>query len=365
MIGLAVAAWLFVQDPVGDTTRDTLQPPTASVYRSLSPFDVTALEITDADELTFNITLGSLANPFELPNGFSFPILELYLSNETEGSAELLPGSQMSLSEGTTWRYALRLTGDRVQVFAAENGGVLEVTDRQPVTLTRDGTTLTLATSLPRPETGSVYGVVGNYSPFSPSGWQPLSAQPSPWAFSSSATTLPVIEVIAEDDAAQARALQTGVLPPLRPTVKPTRTWNGWLVLMVAGGVVALAGVIGRFRVGAGSATVADDAPAKDAPSADIATPVKEGPVKKEQVPFGPLTEAETRDPETDKVNSVEKEPVSESPFAGDTPARLEFIPWLSADESGDDESDNKDEFGPPPPHHSDTDADDATKPPT
>ena len=362
MIGLAVAAWLFVQDPVGDTTRDTLQPPTASVYRSLSPFDVTSLEITDADELTFNITLGSLANPFDLPNGFSFPILELYLSNETEGSAELLPGSQMSLPEGTTWRYALRLTGDRVQAFVAEGGNVLEVTDRQPVTLTRDGTTLTLATSLPRPDTGSVYGVVGSYSPFSPSGWRPLSAQPSPWAFSSDTTTLPVIEVIAEDDAAQARALQTGVLPPLRPTVKPTRTWNGWLVLMVAGGVVALAGVVGRFRVGGGAATVAeddapteDDVPAENAPSADSSTPTQE-----DKAPFGPLTEAETRAFKTHQADSVENERVSDSPFAGDVPARLEFIPWLTGDE-GEDEG----AFDPPPPHHPDTDADDATKPPT
>ena len=354
MIGLAVAAWLFVQDPVGDTTRDTLQPPTASVYRSLNPFDVTSLEITDADELTFNITLGSLANPFELPNGFSFPILELYVSNETEGSAELLPGSQMSLPEGATWRYALRLTGDRVQVFVAEGGNVLEVTDAQSVALTRDGTTLTLTTSLPRPETGSVYGVVGSYSPFSSSGWQPLSAQPSPWAFSSSETALPVIEVIAEDDVAQARALQTGVLPPLRPTVAPTRNWNGWLVLMVAGGVVALAGVIGRFQVGGGAAMVAEDnAPVENMPSTDSATPAQEN-----RVPFGPLTEAETRALEPNQADSVESEHDSDNPFAGDAPARLEFIPWLTSNE-------NEDAFDPPPPHHPDTDADDATKPPT
>ena len=346
VIGLAVAAWLFVQDPVGDTSA--LQPPTASVYRSLSPFDVTALEITDAPELTFNVTLGSLANPFELPNGFSFPILELYLSNETEGSAELLPGSQMSLPEGATWRYALRVTGDRVQVFAAENGNVLEVTASQTVELTRDGTALSLKTSLPRPDTGSVYGLVGSYSPFSLSGWQPLSALPSPWAFSSDTTTLPVIEVIAEDDAAQARALQTGILPPLRPAVTPERGWNGWLALMIAGGFVALAGVVGRFRVGGGAATLSAER---------LEEGVGTSPTQKDSdfqtVPINP----DTRDLEGDKAESVDGDRgVSNSPFSGDAPATLELIPWLTSGEEG------AAEFDPPPPQPPDTDADDAAK---
>ena len=297
MMALALAALLSFQDPAGDTVGNgSLTAPTAAVFRNLSSFDLLGVNLLDAPTLQFELTFAALPNPLELPNGFSLPIVELYVGDETVGSPELLPGSSMDLPGGATWHYALRLTGDRAQVFVADSdtvtelgmpeassettvagasaaagstgetslggtpelggaegvpeGGVSEGVLDGVLDVSVADTVITVKTSLPRPQSLTLYGLVGSYSPFSDSGWQALSAAPSPWAFSSPDQTVPVVDVLAEDETAQARAVDSQTLPGLRRAAPPAAPRaNPWLLLVAGGFVVALVGVVGRFTV--------------------------------------------------------------------------------------------------------------------
>ncbi|CAN5854633.1 hypothetical protein BH24DEI2_BH24DEI2_14880 [soil metagenome] len=301
MIALALTALLSFQDPAGDTVGNgSLVAPTAAVFRNLSSFDLLGVDVLDAPTLQFALMFAALPNPLDLPNGFSLPIIELYVGDATVGSSNLLPGSGMNLPGDATWHYALRLTGDRAQVFVADADTVTElgvpvkdatevrvpgadvessstaeenVVEANPLgtpelgvpevnvpelgvlvpdapELTVTDAVITVKTSLPRPESLTLYGLVGSYSPFSDNGWQTLSAAPSPWAFSSADQTVPVVDVLAEDETAQARAIDSQILAGLRRAAPPAAPKaNPWLLLVAGGFVVALVGFVGRFTV--------------------------------------------------------------------------------------------------------------------
>lgn len=248
MIALAVVSLLLVQDPSGDAFGNgTLTAPTAALYQTLSTYDITGLELLSEPALGLNIAFASLANPLELDNGFSFPIIEIYIGDDTPGSSALLPGSGMRLPKNATWHYALKLTGDKAQLFIAEGETVLEL---GAPSVTKIGNTLSVKTDLVAPEKAVLYAIAGSYSPFSKTGWQALSVNPSPWAFSSAEQSYPVVDILTKSEVAQVRALETGVLPSVKPAaLPPLPKVNVWLWLMGTGLLVSVAGVISRFTL--------------------------------------------------------------------------------------------------------------------
>ena len=209
MIALALSALLHFQDPANDAVGNgSLAAPTAAAYRSLGSFDLLSLELLDTPFLSFDLTFAALANPFDLPYGFSLPVLELYLYDADRpdpGSPQLLDGSGMRLPEGESWHYAFRITGDGAQLYGASAEGFARLND--PLSLSAEGSTVSVASALARPERFVLYGVVGAYSPFSASGWQPLSRTSSPWSFSSASQNVPVVELLAATAEAQAEAI--------------------------------------------------------------------------------------------------------------------------------------------------------------
>ena len=151
----------------------------------------------------------------------------------------------MQLPPGASWRYAVRIVGDSVQVFSGQGGGRRDVTESSGARLSVSGSTLTLTTELPLPRRFSIYGMSGSYDPFSPDGWRTLRETSSPWGFSGNAPT-PVLDIVAESPAVQERALEGAVLPEIRASFAQP----GWLLVAGAGVVLALAGVVARFTVG-------------------------------------------------------------------------------------------------------------------
>jgi len=237
---LLLAALLSVTDPPGDALGLGLSAPTATLMRQRDAFDVRSLAVLDQATLTLELTLGRAGGAF--PQG----ILEVYVSDaEAVGTRGLLPGSQLQLPPGASWRYAARIVGERVQVFSGEGGTPRDVTEAGRARLEVSVNTLLLTTDLPLPRRFSVYGMSGSYDPFSPHGWRTLREAPSPWGFSGAAPS-PVLDVIAESPVVQARALEGGVLPEIRASfARP-----GWLVVAGVGVVIALAGVTARFTFG-------------------------------------------------------------------------------------------------------------------
>ncbi len=248
MIALALTALLSFTDPQGDTNGDgSLQAPTAAVNRTIGSLDITKLELYDTETLSLGLQFASLNNPFNLTNGFSFPIIEIYLDNpETPGINTLLPGSEMTLPNGAFWDYAFKITGDAITVFEASPQGIKDITSFSAAKLSPNGDILTLQTSLPRPQDLNLYALAGNYSPFVKTGWMPTSSSSSPWAYSSETQTSPVVEVVASSIEKQTLAIQSGVLPAIE--VQRYQV-NPWFYMMFVGIAVALLGVIGRFFV--------------------------------------------------------------------------------------------------------------------
>jgi hypothetical protein len=251
---LLVAALLSVSDPPGDAVGggalggDTLTAPTATLFRQRDAFDVRSLTVLADDTVSLQLGLSRVSN--------SFPqaILELYLSDTdrpTGGTHDLLPGSQLRLPTGASWRYAFRIVGTTVQVFDGEGGAATDITEASGAQLRASGDRLTLTTELPLPQRFSVYGMSGSYDPFSESGWRTLRETPSPWGFSGTAPS-PVLDIIAESAGVQQRALAQGVLPEIRASFAQP----GWLAVTGIGTLIALAGVAARFLYGRRAATL-------------------------------------------------------------------------------------------------------------
>lgn len=246
MISLALAVLLHFQDPIGDAVGNgSLQPPTAAIYRDLAALDINAFTLYDTATLSFALSFVQLDNPYGLPNGFSLPIIELYFEDTkaSAGSTTLLPGSMMSLPAGRSWHYAVKLTGDAALLYQGFNDEPpIELGSTHSILLELDTTTLMVTTSLPRPESLRIYGMVGNYTAFNETGWQSISSSPSPWAYSSETQTRPVVDVLTSSFEAQQQAIDTGILPPMQVT----QSSSTWQILMVAGLLIAVLGVFAR-----------------------------------------------------------------------------------------------------------------------
>lgn len=243
---LILASLLTLQDPLGDAFGNgSLLPPTDIVFRTPGVFDAQLLEVLDTPTFSLRLTMGRLNNPWDLPYGFSLPIIEFYLDTGAEGERELLPGSGMSLPSGATWNYALRLTGESLAVLAPgiEAGVPLDITASAGARLELDGDTIIVTTELPRPARFRLYGMVGSYDFFDPTGWRPVAPEPTVGAFGSPTQQVRVIDILAEDLESQLRAIDTGTLPEIRPPVRR----DGWLQVMGLGVLIALVGVVGRL----------------------------------------------------------------------------------------------------------------------
>jgi hypothetical protein len=279
MLTLALAVLLTLTDPGSDLGNGQVRPPTAAVGRPNGALDVTQFQLYDSETVNFSLTFTSLANPFNLRHGFTFPIIEIYVDDQSgTGSTTLLPGSGMRLPTGASWKYAFKLTGDTLQVFEATQGGWQDVTTRYPTTLSVQGTTIMVSSSVPRPQKPDFFGMVGSYNSFSETGWTPLSRSESPWAYSSDTQIPAALDVIAPTFEAQRSALDTGVLPAIRPP----RPVNPWIFVMVGGVLIAMLGVVLRFWPSEARSVTAPKIKTPTTPSQSKGPSAQIGPYKPE-----------------------------------------------------------------------------------
>jgi|GEM_PF-2771576 len=243
-LALALLSWAWGQ--AGDAFGDgSLIPPTSPRFADPAWYDLVDVVLLDGDSVSVRITMGAVDARAGFALGISQPIIEVYIDDGGAGAEALLPGSGLAMPLGTGWRWALRVTGDGAWGWQADAAG--DVTHSEPFALDArlEGNELTLFTPFPRPIEGrlEVYAVSGVYDPFSRDGWRPLTREPSPWAFSSTEQSLPVVDVFPGDADARAAALARGELPRRAPPGVIDRRAQVWLVLMAAGVVLALVGV--------------------------------------------------------------------------------------------------------------------------
>lgn len=326
LLTLAALTW---QDPSGDAHgAGDLAPPTAAAYSSLAPFDLVQASVLDDVLLIVEVRLAGIPDPGGLPNGLTLPVLDVYLDTDEGGREELLPGPDMAMPAGRGWELALRVHGDDAYlVDAGEPDG-----RPRPLTVTRRGDVLRLETGLARPqEIRDLHALTGVYDPFRNDAWRPLAATASPWAFASETPAPPVVDLLADDDAAQRDALRAFRLPARR-----TRSGSvPWLVLMLAGLGVAIVGLGLRRRVPvegtSGDAETATAHERSDADAADAADARAPVPADEDAIHRDAAAAAAPSSPGADGA---------ETPVVGRASRRSRRAPRADDDGGGDDDGD-------------------------
>lgn len=271
ILSLLILASLTLTDPTGDAFGDgELIAPTSPIYANPAIFDIHELQVERLDgegplrPAEVRLTLAGVRLDPTMASGFAGAIFDIYIDTGEGGIESTLPGPGMLMPPNSGWEYALRLGPDAAFAVAHDllvpepdeeesarpvpagvrlpDGSALA---RVPLTVVIDGNTLRVLLPWNLPAQFYAYAVSGVHDSFSASGWRQLAQAPSPWAFSGGNQSVPVIDLVANSQAEQVRALQEGVLPRVGGTT--ARGWP-WLLLMGSGVGLAFYGLWQRRR---------------------------------------------------------------------------------------------------------------------
>lgn len=277
ILGLLMLALLTLTDPSGDAFGDgELVAPTSPVYANSAIFDIHELHVEHAGgegplrPAEVRLSLAEVQLDPDMPSGFAGPIFDVYIDTGEGGFEATLSGPDMLMPPNSGWEHAVRIGPDAAyavshlqavsppetsvdgegtdQVAAAPPELIETLPDgtqleRVPLTVVIDGSTLRVALPWPLPAQFFAYAVSGVHDSFSASGWRQLAQASSPWAFSGGQQAVPVIDLLANSQAEQQRALREGVLPRVGGT--SARGWP-WLLLMGAGVALSIYGLLQR-----------------------------------------------------------------------------------------------------------------------
>jgi len=254
LIALAAAAALRLLDPTGDAAGDgTLMPPTSPAYADLSVFDLQEVALVpgavEGEPATLAVAMGSIERSEAMPGGFNRVVVDVYVDDGPGGAEATLTGPGMLMPQGRGWEYAVRVSPRGAFGAVAPLDPAVPV-EWQPLPLSIDGDVFVVTLPWALTDDAEAYAVSGLFDAFSPTDWRELSRTPSPWSFSSAEQVPSVVDVLAADQEAQVRAVSSGVLPA---PVRPRDTGLPWLLLALAGVVIAMAGLWLRRRVPAAS----------------------------------------------------------------------------------------------------------------
>ena len=271
VLALAAAAALRLLDPTGDAAGDgTLLPPTSPAYANVSVFDIQEVTLApgagEGEPTVLAVSMGSIELSETTPAGFNKVVLDVYIDHVEGGAEATLAGPGLLMPPGRGWDHVVRVTPRGAFGAVAPLDPEVPVS-WQPLDLVLDGDTFVVTLPWTIGQQADVYAVSGLYDAFSPTDWREVSPSPSPWSFSSESQRLPVVDVLAVDQAAQVRVLEEGVLPA---PVTPRDSGLPWLALSVGGVLIALSGLWLRRRVPA-------PAPAKAEPEGERGAEAPEG----------------------------------------------------------------------------------------
>ena len=244
-----IASLLNVSDPSGDAVgAGELTVPKAAIFRELANFDILNLSIADQSTFAFEISMASLENPWELPLGFSLPIIEVYAAidpvKRNNSRNELLPGSQMSIGKDDKWNYAVRITGNSIDVYTIEDGVLKVVSEDVNSNYQITNNRIYVETNIRLVGDISVYAMSGSYDPFSETGWRTVTTDDRAWMLTGPSEEPPVLDVVVDNYAMQQRSIQAGLLPEITAAARQT----SWLWVVVAGLLTCLLALIARPR---------------------------------------------------------------------------------------------------------------------
>lgn len=163
-------------------------------------------------QLRLTVNLGALANPWQAPQGFSGPVLDLFVKTRIGGQPALAE-SGFSAPSGDGWQYHIRTDGFRTRWWTVRDGQTTPTERREPLQVSVSGTGVVFQTPIPAGRYS--YWVTSSvFSPFASDGELRPSTDTGPQVLSAPLVGLPTpVDVLAGGD--QTRAYESKVLAPV------------------------------------------------------------------------------------------------------------------------------------------------------
>lgn len=216
---------LLFTDPLGDDHGLGYGYPRSAMYAEVGYADLTGFEAVQRDgKLVLRVRLARYPNPQNAPQGFSLPVIGVYVDTE-EGGATTLPGAGFATPPDTGWEVAYKITGWGAEEHHASGPS-------QPVSMAMKGDWLEVYPDLP-PKDYGYFVAVGLYDPFAPWNFRPARPGGGAWLMEAPLEAPKAVDVLSMD---QVKAYQTGLLYPVR-TIQSRLPWA---ILSAAAGLVSL-----------------------------------------------------------------------------------------------------------------------------
>lgn len=212
----------------------------ASTGLTEANFDLRELRAENVGgQLRLTVNLGALANPWQAPQGFSGPVLDLFIKTRL-GGQQALADSGFSAPGGDGWQYHIRTDGFRTRWWTVPDGQTTPVERREPLQVNVRGAGVVVETPIPA---GSYsYWVTSSiFSPFAPDGELRPTTDTGPQVLSAPLVGMPTpVDVLAGGD--RTRAYESKVLAPVGE-VRDRRS----LGLLALAGVGLLGALVGSL----------------------------------------------------------------------------------------------------------------------
>ncbi len=188
---LAAGTILFsVSDPQGDALGDGVYALPSTVKDS-SVLDLRTFTASDVNQkLELRLSFGSVQNPERAPNGFSEPVIDVFLNTE-RGGLEELGNTGFHSPPGRGWRYHLHVSGWNAQLETAKNAPQ-NARVSSKVSVRVEGANIVLSTQLPS-DAYRYWAFMSLYDPLSKNGVREVSSEASALKLSSNLQDAPTV----------------------------------------------------------------------------------------------------------------------------------------------------------------------------
>jgi C-terminal binding-module, SLH-like, of glucodextranase len=240
----AVAATILfsVSDPQGDSLGDGVYtlPAARSDAAQLDLRTFTALDQNDS--LRLSLTMGRVQNPDKAPNGFSLPVIDVFMGTG-RGGTEKFGDTGFRGTPNRGWKYHLRVTPWKTTL--ERDGSVPAPSTPDNIAVKVQGASILIDTGLPAAQY-TYWAFVSLYDPLTPNGMAKPQLVTNPLRLISTIPDAPAaLEVLSP--ASQVGLYVTREVPPLNEPVLETNpllyTGGAGLVLAL---VTTIWGLFGR-----------------------------------------------------------------------------------------------------------------------
>jgi C-terminal binding-module, SLH-like, of glucodextranase len=232
-LAAAAATVLFsLSDPQGDSLGDGAYRLPAALSDA-AQLDLRTFTASDRDgNLELKLTMGAVRNPDKLPNGFSAPVIDVFLGSG-RGGAQKLADTGFRATQNRGWKYHLRVTPFTSTLEKDKSADDLPASSGVKIRV--QGASILIDTGLPA-GAYTYWAFTSLYDPLTPDGIAKPQATANPLRLVSAIPNAPqALEVLS--DISQVGYYRSLEIPPLN---EPKLETNPLLYTAIVGAALAL-----------------------------------------------------------------------------------------------------------------------------